>query len=60
MRMREIRNECHHGGGRMPVSPAEAVRGWIRCSFCGAILKIRANRDNEATIPRHAEKGKNQ
>jgi len=52
--MRTIQNECLHGGGRRPVSPAEALRGWVRCSFCGRDLKIRANREYEAAIPRHS------
>lgn len=51
--MREIKNECL-GSGRVTVSSAEAVRGAVRCSSCGKWVKIRANRQNEATIPRHA------
>lgn len=54
--MREIKDECTGGGGRTPVSSAEAVRGWIHCSWCGKVLKIRANRENEANIPRHSRK----
>lgn len=51
--MRIIEKECLGGGGRMYVSSAEAVQGWVRCSACGKVLKIRANRENAASIPRH-------
>jgi hypothetical protein len=54
--MRMIRNEC--GGGRTTVSTGEALRGWIRCSACGKVLKIRANRNLEAAIPLHSRQEK--
>jgi hypothetical protein len=56
MAYREIKNECLGGGGRTTVSSYEAVRGWIGCSACGKILNIRANRENEAGVPRHSRK----
>lgn len=56
--MREIKNECFGGGGRTTVTSAEAVRGWIACSWCGKPLKIRANRENEAGVPRHTQQEK--
>lgn len=51
--MKIIDNECT-GSGRMAVSPAEAVRGSVACSSCGRWFKIKANRNNEATIARHS------
>lgn len=51
--MREIKNECSGSGG-VTVSTREALRGEFRCSACGKMLKIRARRDNTATLPRHS------
>jgi hypothetical protein len=51
--MREIKNECFTSGP-MNISSKEAMRGTIACPRCGKILKIRANRNNECNIPRHA------
>jgi hypothetical protein len=42
------------GNYSTPVSPAEAANGRFCCS-CGKIVKIRANRENVAFIPRHRE-----
>lgn len=51
--MRIYKNECQ-GNGPTTVSSHEAMRGFVSCSSCGKSLKIRANRENEAYIPRHS------
>jgi hypothetical protein len=54
--------KCWNGGTRGPLTPDESIRGRVRCSRCGRVLKVRVPQNPstergsyEATLPHHYE-----
>lgn len=53
----KMQNPCMGGGVCVSLSPVEADSGWVRCTQCGRMLRIRPvlrdDKNWQAVLPRH-------